>query len=74
MRLYIIKEIYLSQSQNLDEGNKPKNPFTNPLYWQNKSKYKDLRKLTFWVWLWLAERERKSERWRDIEKYVGYRV
>ena len=31
MRLYIIKEIYLSQSQNLDEGNKPTNPFTNPL-------------------------------------------
>ena len=25
------KEIYLSQSQILDEGNKPTNPFTNPL-------------------------------------------
>ena len=29
---YIMKEIYLNQSQILDEGNKPTNPFTNPLH------------------------------------------
>ena len=32
MRLYIIKEIYLNQNQNLDKINQPTNPFSNPLH------------------------------------------
>ena len=32
IRLYIMKKIYLNQTQNLDKINQPTNPFTNPLH------------------------------------------